>query len=88
MDGHLSTRANLAEARRADIVMAAHGPYTAAGVTEVTGIHVDVVGKAFGSFHGVVTALEEHFAPKPPASRKPSQPSSKTSKAGSSSKTS
>jgi hypothetical protein len=48
----------------AGIVLAAHGPYTAAGVTAETDLDVDVVGTAFGSFHGVVSALEEYYAPK------------------------
>jgi hypothetical protein len=48
----------------AGIVLAAHGPYTAAGVTAETELDVDVVGTAFGSFHGVVSALETFYAPK------------------------
>lgn len=42
-------------------MLAAHGPYTAAGVAAVIDLSVDVVGRAFGSFHGVVAALEAHF---------------------------
>ena len=34
----------------------------AAGVSSCTELDVEVIGKAFGSFHGVVLALEEHFA--------------------------
>eukprot|EP00892_Ulva_mutabilis_P012592 jgi/Ulvmu1/9705/UM055_0043.1 len=45
------------------IVLAAHGPYTAAGVAAATDLSVDVIGSAFGSFHGVVAALEAHFTP-------------------------
>ena len=46
---------------RAGIALAAHGPYTAAGVSKVLDLNVDVVGKAFGSFRGIVAELEEYF---------------------------
>lgn len=45
------------------VVLAAHGPYTAAGVADVLGVSVDVVvvSRDFSSFGGVVTALRESF---------------------------
>jgi uroporphyrinogen-III synthase len=48
---------------RHGVVLAAHGPYTAAGVAAVLGVGVDafVVSRDFSSFHGVVAALEEAF---------------------------
>ena len=55
----------------AGIVLAAHGPYTAAGVSAVTDLSVDVIGTAFGSFHGVVSALEAHFTPPSHESKMP-----------------
>lgn len=47
---------------RQGIVLAAHGPYTAAGVTSVTGLEVECIGRDFATFNGVVMALEEHFS--------------------------
>lgn len=47
----------------AGIALAAHGPYTAAGVAAVTDMEVSVIGAAYGSFHGVVNALAAHFDP-------------------------
>lgn len=44
------------------LLLAAHGPYTAAGVTSTTGLPVPCVGQRFGTFDGVVSALEEHFS--------------------------
>ena len=46
-----------------DIVLAAHGPYTAAGASEVLGggVRITVVPEDFSSFAGVVGALEEEF---------------------------
>ena len=44
-----------------DIVLAAHGPYTAAGASAVLGVPVPVVPEDFSSFAGVVGALEEEF---------------------------
>lgn len=38
-------------------VLAAHGPYTAAGASDVLGLPVPVVSKNFSSFHGLVQAL-------------------------------
>ena len=49
--------------RHAGIALAAHGPYTAAGVAAVTDMEVSVIGAAYGSFHGVVNALAAHFDP-------------------------
>lgn len=40
-------------------VLAAHGPYTAAGASEVLGLPVPVVSKNFSTFHGLVAALAE-----------------------------
>jgi hypothetical protein len=39
------------------ILLAAHGPYTAAGAADVLGLPVPVVSKNFSSFHGLVEAL-------------------------------
>eukprot|EP00879_Flechtneria_rotunda_P033499 GHRR01037111.1.p1 GENE.GHRR01037111.1~~GHRR01037111.1.p1 ORF type:complete len:233 (+),score=82.37 GHRR01037111.1:216-914(+) len=39
------------------IVLAAHGPYTAAGAADVLGLPVPVVSKNFSTFDGLVTAL-------------------------------
>ena len=55
----------MAEAVRSyGVVLAAHGPYTAAGAAMVTGLPVPVVSRSFCSFDGLVAALEEHFAAK------------------------
>ncbi|GFR48780.1 hypothetical protein Agub_g10728 [Astrephomene gubernaculifera] len=49
--------------RQHGVVLAAHGPYTAAGVRESTGgLEVGVVSRNFASFDGLVAALEEHFS--------------------------
>jgi hypothetical protein len=47
----------------AGIALAAHGPYTAAGVAAVTDMEVSVIGAAYGSFQGVVNALAAYFDP-------------------------
>ena len=54
-----------------DIVLAAHGPYTAAGASDVLrGARIAVVPGDFSSFAGVVGALEEEFRRRaPPPSR-------------------
>jgi hypothetical protein len=58
--GGLETlQALLAESQ---VLLAAHGPYTAAGVTKTIGLPVPCVGQSFGSFHGVVAELEGHFS--------------------------
>ena len=45
-----------------EIVFAAHGPYTAAGASEVLkGLRISVVPEDFSTFAGVVGALEEEF---------------------------
>lgn len=44
------------------IVLAAHGPYSAAGASEVLGLPVDCVNQNFASFDGLVVALEQAFA--------------------------
>ncbi|KAI8476767.1 MAG: tetrapyrrole biosynthesis, uroporphyrinogen III synthase [Monoraphidium minutum] len=41
------------------VVLAAHGPYTAAGAEDVLGLPVPVVSKRFSTFEGVVSALAE-----------------------------
>jgi hypothetical protein len=41
------------------VVLAAHGPYTAAGASEVLGVPVPVVSQNFSTFHGLVAALAE-----------------------------
>jgi hypothetical protein len=38
-------------------VLAAHGPYTAAGAADVLGLQVPVVSRDFSSFEGLVRAL-------------------------------
>jgi hypothetical protein len=38
--------------RAQHVLLAAHGPYTAAGVAETLGYPVDCVSKDFGSFEG------------------------------------
>lgn len=43
------------------LVLAAHGPYTAAGVSQVLGVPVPVVSRNFASFDGLVAALEQHW---------------------------
>jgi len=47
---------------RHGVLLAAHGPYTAAGAGAVLGLEVPCVSKRFGSFVGVVEALEDAFA--------------------------
>uniref|UniRef100_A0A7S0WU85 Tetrapyrrole biosynthesis uroporphyrinogen III synthase domain-containing protein n=1 Tax=Chlamydomonas leiostraca TaxID=1034604 RepID=A0A7S0WU85_9CHLO len=49
---------------RHGITLAAHGPYTAAGAASVLGVPVPVVSANFGSFNGLVAALEAHFTRK------------------------
>ncbi len=44
------------------IILAAHGPYTAAGAGAVLGCHVQCVNQDFSSFAGLVTALEQAFS--------------------------
>lgn len=41
------------------VVLAAHGPYTAAGASDVLGLPVTVVSKNFSTFDGLVAALAE-----------------------------
>jgi len=43
-------------------LLAAHGPYTAKGAGAVLGLDIPCVSKRFGTFEGVVEALEEVFA--------------------------
>eukprot|EP00775_Hariotina_reticulata_P009061 gene9061-9231_t len=43
------------------IILAAHGPYTAAGAAEVLKLAVPVVSQNFASFQGLVSALEAAF---------------------------
>jgi hypothetical protein len=43
------------------VLLAAHGPYTAAGATAVLGLEVNCVSQRFGSFVGVLEALEGAF---------------------------
>lgn len=40
-------------------VLAAHGPYTAAGASDVLGLPVPVVPKNFSTFDGLVQALTQ-----------------------------
>eukprot|EP00798_Chlamydomonas_sp_ICE-L_P006553 gene6553-3205_t len=48
---------------RNNVLLAAHGPYTARGVCSVLGgLPVKCVSRNFSSFHGLVRALEDHFA--------------------------
>lgn len=54
--------AQLAEMVQAHgVLLAAHGPYTAAGVADTLGLPVDCVSKDFSSFGGLVAALSQHF---------------------------
>lgn len=55
-------RDQLADVLRAqDVLLAAHGPYTAAGVSEVLGLEVECVSKDFSSFDGLAAALARHW---------------------------
>lgn len=45
-----------------EVLLAAHGPYTAAGVAKTLGLDVPCVGRNFGTFDGVVAELERHFS--------------------------
>lgn len=40
------------------LVLAAHGPYSAAGASDVLGCSVDCVNQNYASFDGLVEALE------------------------------
>lgn len=51
-----------AAVERRGVLLAAHGPYTAAGAAEVVGVPVPVVSRQFSTFAGVVEALSEAFA--------------------------
>ncbi len=42
---------------RHGVLLAAHGPYTAAGAAEMVGLPVPCVAKDFSTFDGLVTAL-------------------------------
>jgi uroporphyrinogen-III synthase len=44
------------------VILAAHGPYTAAGAGEVLGCAVPCVSRSFASFDGLVAALGEALA--------------------------
>ena len=44
------------------IILAAHGPYTAAGAGVVLGCRIQCINQDFSSFAGLVTALEHAFA--------------------------
>ena len=44
------------------IVLAAHGPYTAAGASTFLGCTVDCISQNFSSFAGLVVALEYRFS--------------------------
>lgn len=44
------------------IVLAAHGPYSAAGASAILGCSVDCVNQNFASFDGLAVALERAFA--------------------------
>ena len=44
------------------VVLAAHGPYTAAGAGDVLGCSIACVSQSFASFDGLVLALEHCFA--------------------------
>lgn len=56
-----------AAAAHHNVILAAHGPYTAAGASEVIGAPVPVVARDFSTFGGVVAALAEAFAARAPA---------------------
>jgi hypothetical protein len=44
------------------VLLAAHGPYTAAGVSDTLGLPVTCVSKSFSTFDGIVSALEEFLS--------------------------
>lgn len=44
------------------IILAAHGPYTAAGAGAVLGCRIQCINQDFSSFAGLVTALGHAFA--------------------------
>ena len=43
------------------VLLAAHGPYTAAGVSDVLGLPVTCVSQNSASFDGLISALEAHY---------------------------
>ncbi|KAK9845437.1 hypothetical protein WJX81_006417 [Elliptochloris bilobata] len=47
---------------RWNVLLAAHGPYYAAGAREVFGVEVPCVSATFGSFAGLVAALDANFS--------------------------
>lgn len=50
------------QVNRGQLLFAAHGPYTASGITEVFGVQDIVLSENWASFQGVVDALEKRFA--------------------------
>lgn len=47
-----------------DLLLVAHGPFTAAGVGDVLGCSVKCINRDFYSFAGLVAALQHAFAQK------------------------
>ena len=47
---------------RHNVLLAAHGPYTAAGVSSILNLPVTCVSSNFSSFAGLVSALEARLA--------------------------
>jgi hypothetical protein len=45
-----------------NVLLAAHGPYTAAGVESILGLPVPCVSQSFGSFTGLVKELSQQLA--------------------------
>lgn len=45
-----------------DIILAAHGPYTAKGAGDFLELNIDCISKNFSSFNGVVEALEQRIS--------------------------
>jgi len=68
---HLLTAYNRRRAwaamEKVGVPLAAHGPYTAAGVEATLGKPVAIVSENFSSFRGVVAALELYFSSSPAA---------------------
>ena len=48
--------------RQHNVLLAAHGPYTADGAGRLLGMPVTCISQDFRTFDGLVTALERHFA--------------------------
>ena len=56
-----STEAIAMSVYKHGIVLAAHGPYSASGASEVLGCPIECVNQNFASFDGLAVALEQAF---------------------------